>query len=169
MNSSVYIGNNWGVDADGAGVGHGPQEQFYGCADIAIDAQNVVDPTTGMETTDSTLDEDKSTTMQETIASDTSTATDNGTHTATSFTMGATDSIPGDDGNTPNQETTISTPTSDPTSSVGSSSTFSTTTADVLDDDNNIPNQETTTSTSVPTSSQSPSKGCYPSLQYASK
>ena len=35
-------GNSWGVDPDGRGcVGCGPQEQFYGCADIAIGHDDV--------------------------------------------------------------------------------------------------------------------------------
>ena len=38
--SIVSLGNNWGTDSDGSSVGHGPQEQFYGCADIAISESN---------------------------------------------------------------------------------------------------------------------------------
>ena len=33
---SFSLGNSWGSDATGSGLGHGPQEQFYGCSDIAI-------------------------------------------------------------------------------------------------------------------------------------
>ena len=35
---NIYnTGNSWGTDDDGtSGIGHGPQEEFYGCADIAI-------------------------------------------------------------------------------------------------------------------------------------
>ena len=35
---SFLPGNNWGVDAVSglSGLGYGPQEQFYGCADVAI-------------------------------------------------------------------------------------------------------------------------------------
>lgn len=32
-----HTGNSWGVDPDGTtGIGYGPQEEFYGCANIAI-------------------------------------------------------------------------------------------------------------------------------------
>jgi len=31
-----HCGNNWGTDADGSGLGHGYQEEFYGCADIKV-------------------------------------------------------------------------------------------------------------------------------------
>ena len=44
--SCFYLsGNSWGVDEYGAGcVGCGPQEQFYGCADIAIGNSTEYDP-----------------------------------------------------------------------------------------------------------------------------
>jgi len=29
--------SNWGCDSEGCGMGHGPQEQFMGCADVAIE------------------------------------------------------------------------------------------------------------------------------------
>ena len=33
----MFAGNSWGENPDGTGcVGCGPQEQFYGCADITI-------------------------------------------------------------------------------------------------------------------------------------
>jgi len=31
-----HCGNNWGCDKSGCGMGHGQQEEFYGCADVAI-------------------------------------------------------------------------------------------------------------------------------------
>jgi len=31
-----HTGNSWGVDEDGSGLGHGNQEEFYGCADVII-------------------------------------------------------------------------------------------------------------------------------------
>lgn len=31
-----HTGNSWGRDKGGEGIGHGPQEEFYGCSDIAI-------------------------------------------------------------------------------------------------------------------------------------
>jgi len=31
-------GNNWGSDSKGSGIGFGPQEEFYNCADISISA-----------------------------------------------------------------------------------------------------------------------------------
>merc|ERR1711970_868783 len=31
-----HCGNNWGCDKSGCGMGHGPQEEFYGCADVKI-------------------------------------------------------------------------------------------------------------------------------------
>ena len=36
--SVLYLisGNSWGRDEFGQGLGHGPQEEFYGCADVAI-------------------------------------------------------------------------------------------------------------------------------------
>lgn len=34
------VGNNWGCDADGCGLGHGPQETFVNCADIRITASD---------------------------------------------------------------------------------------------------------------------------------
>ena len=33
---TLLAGNSWGTDSEGSGLGHGPQEEFYGCADIAI-------------------------------------------------------------------------------------------------------------------------------------
>ena len=33
---SPFPGNNWGRDSEGEGLGHGPQEEFYGCADVAV-------------------------------------------------------------------------------------------------------------------------------------
>lgn len=41
----LYSGNSWGYDDDGSGLGFGPQEEFYGCADIAI-GTNERQPTT---------------------------------------------------------------------------------------------------------------------------
>jgi hypothetical protein len=32
----MFPGKDWGCDGSGCGRGHGAQEQFYGCADIAI-------------------------------------------------------------------------------------------------------------------------------------
>ena len=34
------VGNNWGCDSDGCGLGHGPQETFVNCADIRITASD---------------------------------------------------------------------------------------------------------------------------------
>ncbi|XP_033762229.1 uncharacterized protein LOC117343818 [Pecten maximus] len=37
MRHAIFIGNNWGCDDEGqCCTGCGPQEQFYGCADIQI-------------------------------------------------------------------------------------------------------------------------------------
>jgi len=36
-----HCGNSWGSDATGSGLGKGYQEEFYGCADIAIKNKNV--------------------------------------------------------------------------------------------------------------------------------
>nr|CAB3263129.1 uncharacterized protein LOC104265352 [Phallusia mammillata] len=35
-----HAGNSWGVDEEGEGLGYGHQEEFYGCSDIAIQANN---------------------------------------------------------------------------------------------------------------------------------
>lgn len=35
-NSLHHLGNSWGCDKSGCGLGVGPQEQFYNCADISI-------------------------------------------------------------------------------------------------------------------------------------
>ena len=32
----LFVGNSWGKDSEGTGLGHGEQEEFYGCSDIAI-------------------------------------------------------------------------------------------------------------------------------------
>ncbi|XP_060063172.1 uncharacterized protein LOC132543673 [Ylistrum balloti] len=37
-----HTGNSWGNDETGQGVGYGPQEEFYACADIAIFNEDVV-------------------------------------------------------------------------------------------------------------------------------
>lgn len=37
-------GNSWGVDANGSGLGFGPQETYYGCADVAITSNGVPPP-----------------------------------------------------------------------------------------------------------------------------
>ena len=31
-----HTANTWGSDENGTGTGHGPQEEFYGCADVEI-------------------------------------------------------------------------------------------------------------------------------------
>jgi len=31
-----HVGNNWGSDDEGEGIGYGYQEEFYGCADVSI-------------------------------------------------------------------------------------------------------------------------------------
>lgn len=36
MTDQSFAGNSWGCDGGGCGMGRGMQEQFYGCADIAI-------------------------------------------------------------------------------------------------------------------------------------
>ena len=51
----IHTGNNWGVDAVTglSGLGYGPQEQFYGCADVTI-VGNGAQTTTSSTTTTST-------------------------------------------------------------------------------------------------------------------
>ena len=55
---SPFPGNNWGRDSEGEGLGHGPQEEFYGCADVAVtddDKDSTVSVTsTSAPTTNST-------------------------------------------------------------------------------------------------------------------
>lgn len=36
FNWSMFAGRSWGCDGSGCGIGRGAQEQYYGCADIAI-------------------------------------------------------------------------------------------------------------------------------------
>lgn len=31
-----HLANSWGSDENGSGLGFGPQEEFYGCADISV-------------------------------------------------------------------------------------------------------------------------------------
>ena len=38
--------NSWGTDENGSGLGFGPQEEFYGCADVSIYSSNVPPTTT---------------------------------------------------------------------------------------------------------------------------
>ena len=53
----LSTGNNWGTDAEGTGMGHGPQEEFYGCADVRIkpgdttDTENIDTDVTDTENT----------------------------------------------------------------------------------------------------------------------
>ncbi|XP_060078313.1 uncharacterized protein LOC132557801 [Ylistrum balloti] len=36
-----HVGNSWGTDPDGrSGIGYGPQEEFYGCSDVAIQTRS---------------------------------------------------------------------------------------------------------------------------------
>ena len=48
-----HCGNNWGVDEDGSGLGHGYQEEFYGCADVKVSGSGgpTAKPTTKPTTT----------------------------------------------------------------------------------------------------------------------
>ncbi|XP_069122394.1 uncharacterized protein [Argopecten irradians] len=40
-----HVGNSWGRNPDGrSGIGFGPQEEFYGCSDVAIKGTGVVEP-----------------------------------------------------------------------------------------------------------------------------
>ena len=48
----IFQANNWGCDDDGTcGLGHGPQEEFWGCSDITIRAGNGPRPTQPRPTT----------------------------------------------------------------------------------------------------------------------
>ena len=49
-----HCGNSWGSDETGSGLGKGYQEEFYGCADIAIKNTNVKPTTKPSTTTSST-------------------------------------------------------------------------------------------------------------------
>lgn len=37
----MFTGNNWGCEDGECGLGLGPQEEFWGCSDIAIRATSV--------------------------------------------------------------------------------------------------------------------------------
>jgi len=47
-------GNNWGVDDEGEGMGHGPQETYQGCADVTIKGGAGVTTTTSSTATTTT-------------------------------------------------------------------------------------------------------------------
>ncbi|XP_021373235.1 uncharacterized protein LOC110463177 isoform X2 [Mizuhopecten yessoensis] len=45
-----HTGNNWGTDGQGSCIGCGPQEEFYGCSDIAISSSGVTNTVSTPET-----------------------------------------------------------------------------------------------------------------------
>jgi len=49
-----HTGNSWGSDDEGTGIGYGPQEEFYGCADVEIIRTSSNPPTTKPTTTTTT-------------------------------------------------------------------------------------------------------------------
>ena len=36
IKSKIISANSWGSDENGSGLGFGPQEEFYGCADVSV-------------------------------------------------------------------------------------------------------------------------------------
>jgi len=63
-----HAGNNWGVDPDTGkgGTGLGPQEEFYGCADVSIAPAGGAKPATSLPTTTVKPTTSKPTTSQPT-------------------------------------------------------------------------------------------------------
>ncbi|XP_033764269.1 mucin-5AC-like [Pecten maximus] len=58
-----HVGNSWGTDPDGrSGIGFGPQEEFYGCSDVAIQGSDTVKPMTTSNVHKPTTTTDKITT-----------------------------------------------------------------------------------------------------------
>ena len=44
--SKISLANSWGSDENGSGLGFGPQEEFYGCADISVYSRSSNGPPT---------------------------------------------------------------------------------------------------------------------------
>ena len=77
-----HTANSWGTDENGSGLGHGYQEEFYGCADIEIINTNgkptdapTTKPTTKPTTTTTTTTTKQSTTKSTTTTKKTTTTT----------------------------------------------------------------------------------------------
>jgi len=69
-----HTANSWGIDENGSGLGHGYQEEFYGCADIEIinTSANPTDkPTTKPATTKTTTTSTKVSTTKATTTTTT--------------------------------------------------------------------------------------------------
>jgi len=69
-----HTANTWGSDENGTGTGHGPQEEFYGCADVEIIGTGATPrPTTKPTTTTTKRDTTKPPTTTTTRATTTTT------------------------------------------------------------------------------------------------
>ncbi|XP_052703443.1 uncharacterized protein LOC128179830 [Crassostrea angulata] len=80
-----HTGNSWGVDPSGRGcLGCGPQEEFYGCSDIAVEGKSKINLSTTKATTKPT------TTTKATAKTSTTTTTTPSTTSSTTTTTAST-------------------------------------------------------------------------------
>jgi len=78
-----HTGNNWGSDENGEGLGHGYQEEFYGCSDIEIINTSGSTPTTSTQATVTTTEKDTLPDAETTQATQTKSTTTEGKTSST--------------------------------------------------------------------------------------
>ncbi|XP_069120051.1 uncharacterized protein [Argopecten irradians] len=172
MQWKYRTGNSWGVDETGSGLGHGPQEEFYACSDIAITngaMSNTTSSASQIPTTSFTTASERSTTLlailkssttsKTTLSSTTTTKSPSTTPRPPTTTTPSSTTTTKSPSTTPTPPTTTTTPstTTKSPSTTPTPPTTTTTPSTTTKSPSTTPTPSTTTTPSSTTTTKSPS------------